>query len=540
MLNDFSYEGKMHTDEETSMLNQFFLFKIHGQRFLFLTALLLLSVAISGWFWSPLWWLYTVLVPISMIGLWDLYFSTNTILRNFPFFGHFRYLSLNISPEIHQYFVEDNTAGKPFSKIQRNMVNKRSCKSLETHPFGTEEDIYRTNYEWIPHSIYPKPYSESAERTQVGGTDCQHPYGASFLNISAMSFGSLSASAVRALNQGAKSGGFYHNTGEGGLSPYHEEAGADLVWEIGSGYFCCRDENGEFSEDLFRKTASKSIVKMVEIKLSQGAKPGHGGVLPAAKNTPEIAAIRHVEPYTKVVSPPYHRTFSDALGLLKFVHRIRGLTEGKPIGFKLCIGKRYEFEDICRAMIETGIRPDFITIDGGEGGTGAAPPEFSDSVGMPLEEALVFVNDSLNGYDLRQDIRIIASGKIISAFDLIKAIALGADICNSARGMMFALGCIQALKCDTDECPTGITTHNPHLTRGLVIPAKAERVANFQQETIKAALELLASMGLEKFTDLRRCHIQKRVHDGSMKSFEKIYPSVKTGSYLGKGPFKGH
>lgn len=521
----------MHTDEETSMLSQFFLFKIHGQRFLITAGTIVALVSVFGWFWPPLFWSFVVIVPILLIGLWDLYFSSNTILRNFPFFGHFRYLFLSISPEINQYFVENNTEGKPFNKIQRNMVNKRADKKLETHPFGTEEDVYRGNYEWVPHSIYPKQKKDSAPRVRVGGPDCRQPYDAAILNISAMSYGSLSATAVRALNFGAKSGGFYHNTGEGGLSPYHQAAGADLVWEIGSGYFGCRDEAGNFNEARFRETAAKPVVKMVEIKLSQGAKPGHGGVLPGPKVTPEIAKIRNVKAYTKVVSPAYHKTFSDAGGLLKFVQLLRELSEGKPVGFKLCIGDPREFEDICRAMVKTGIRPDFITIDGGEGGTGAAPPEFSDSVGMPLVEALVFVTDILNGFDLKKDIRVIASGKIVSAFDMIKAFALGADICNSARGMMLALGCIQALKCDTDECPTGITTHNPHLTRGLVVSKKSRRVANFQGETVQAALELLASMGLDDFHDLQRQHIFKRIDFETMKSFADIYPLIETGTY---------
>lgn len=521
----------MHTDEEVSMLNQFVMFKIHGRRFLIISFVFLAVIAVIGWFWPPLYWLYLVLLPIIAIGLWDLYFSTNTILRNFPFFGHFRYLAMDISPEIHQYFVENNIDGKPFSKIQRDMVNKRATLRMETHPFGTEEDLYRQNAEWVPHSIYPKSYQKEAERIRIGGAACRQPYDAALLNISAMSYGSLSAAAVRALNQGAKLGSFYHNTGEGGLSPYHEEADADLVWEIGSGYFGCRNEDGGFSEQKFRETAGKPVVKMIEIKLSQGAKPGHGGVLPAAKNTPEIARIRNVEPYTKVVSPAYHNTFSDGRGLLEFVQQLRDLSAGKPVGFKLCIGNSSEFEEICQAMIETGIRPDFITIDGSEGGTGAAPPEFSDSVGMPLEEALVYVSDTLSGFDLKKDIRLIASGKIISAFDMIKVFALGADLCNSARGMMFALGCIQALKCDTGECPTGITTHNPHLTRGLVISEKARRVANFQQETIKAALELLAGMGLETFTGLRREHIRKRLSSGKVVSLEEIFPSVEAGDF---------
>jgi glutamate synthase domain-containing protein 2 len=327
-------------------------------------------------------------------------------------------------------------------------------------------------------------------------------------------------------------GGFFHDTGEGGLSPYHLEYGADVVWEIGSGYFGCRAEDGNFNPDLFQEKAQKPEVKMIEIKLSQGAKPGHGGVLPAIKNTKEIAEIRGVEPHTKVVSPAYHKAFSDAEGLLQFVQRLRELSGGKPIGFKLCIGIEQEFIDICKAMIDTKILPDFITIDGSEGGTGAAPIEFSDSMGMPLEEALVFVTNTLQGFNLKDEIKLIASGKIITAFDLIRATALGADICNSARGMMFALGCIQALKCDTNECPTGITTHNPNLTRGLVVKDKAERVKNFQQETVRAATELLAGMGLTEFTQLKRSHINKRTEPETFRSFEEIYPSVEKGSLI--------
>lgn len=522
----------MYTDEQTSMLNKFFIFKLHGRRFLILVGIAVILIAIIGWFWPPMIWAYVVVLPILLIGFRDMYFSSNTIIRNFPFFGHFRYLSIQIAPEIHQYFIENNTDGTPFNRNQRSMIDQRAKQSLETHPFGTEENINRAGYEWIPHSIYPKDIDNKVRRVRVGGADCHQPYDSAVLNISAMSYGSLSASAIKALNHGAKMGGFYHNTGEGGLSPYHEEAGADLVWEIGSGYFGCRDKNGDFDEELFQETAAKPAVKMIEVKLSQGAKPGHGGVLPAPKVTPEIAKIRNVEPYTKVVSPAYHKTFSDASGLLKFVQRLRHLAQGKPIGFKLCIGSTGEFSDICRAMIETGIRPDFITVDGGEGGTGAAPPEFSDSVGMPLEEALVFVTDTLNGFNLKEEIRIIASGKIVSAFDMVKAFALGADICNSARGMMFALGCIQALKCDTDECPTGITTHNPRLTRGLVVSQKAQRVVNFQQETVHAALELLACMGLDHFNQLRRHHVTKRIDFESMKDFETLFPTVASGSYL--------
>jgi glutamate synthase domain-containing protein 2 len=349
-----------------------------------------------------------------------------------------------------------------------------------------------------------------------------------------MSYGSLSKPAIRALNKGAQMGGFFHDTGEGGLTPYHLEFGADVVWEIGSGYFGCRLKNGRFDDDEFQKKATQPQVKMIEIKLSQGAKPGHGGVLPAVKNDEEIAEIRGLEPYTKVVSPAYHKEFSDAQGLLKFVQRLRSLSGGKPTGFKLCIGEQQEFIDVCNAMISTGILPDFITVDGGEGGTGAAPIEFSNNMGMPLEEGLVFVTDVLNGYNLKKDIRIIASGKVITGFDMIRAIALGADTCNSARGMMFALGCIQALKCDTNECPTGVTTHDSNLTRGLVVGDKAERVANFQRETVKAAMELLAGMGMDDFTKLNRTHIRRRSETDQFQTFEKIYPPVESGAYLNK------
>lgn len=513
------------------MLNQFFLFNINGKRFITASIITLAVIGALGWLWHPFWWLFILAGPVMLIGLIDMYQTENTVIRNFPFLGHFRYLLLSISPEIHQYFVEDNTDGKPFNKNQRDFVNKRSEKQSETHPFGTELDVYQEKYEWAPHSIYPVEVMEEEPRITVGRQTDQ-TYAASIFNISAMSFGSLSAPAVRALNKGAHMGGFYHNTGEGGLAPYHLEYGADVVWEIGSAYFGCRTKDGNFDPDEFKEKATKPEIKMIEIKLSQGAKPGHGGVLPAVKNTEEIAEIRDLEPHTKIVSPAFHKAFSDAPGLLHFVQKLRELSGNKPCGFKLCIGRKQEFIEICETMLETGIQPDFITIDGSEGGTGAAPIEFSDSIGMPLEEALVFVTDTLRGYNLHNKIKIIASGKIITAFDIIRAIALGADICNSARGMMFALGCIQALKCDSNECPTGITTHDPALTRGLVVDDKAERVKNFHHETVHAALELLAGMGLTDFSQLNRDHIYKRTEPETMKTFEDIYPSVEVGAYL--------
>lgn len=514
------------------MLNQFFMFNINGKQFLTAAGITILIVGVIGWFWNPFWWLYLLVIPTTLIGVYDMFQTENTIIRNFPFRGHFRYLLMSISPEIHQYFVESNTDGTPFNKNQRDFVNKRSENKFQTHPFGSELDMYEEKYTWAAHSIYPKEVKEKADRVLIGEHNSQKPYEASIFNISAMSYGSLSAAAVRALNKGAKMGDFYHNTGEGGIAPYHQEFDADLVWEIGSGYFGCRTKDGEFSPEAFREKATNPNVKMIELKLSQGAKPGHGGVLPASKNTPEIADIRGVEPHTKIVSPAYHKAFSDAEGLLQFIDQLRELSGGKPTGFKLCIGRKDEFHKICKAMLKTGILPDFITVDGGEGGTGAAPIEFSDSIGMPLEEALVFVTDCLNGYDLDEPIKVIASGKIITGFDIIKAMALGADACNSARGMMFALGCIQALKCDSNDCPTGITTHDPNLTRGLVVADKADRVKNFQHETVEASLELLAGMGRCDFTELVRADIQKRTEPETMKSFEEIYPSVEVGTYL--------
>src|SRR5699024_1974317 len=420
-----------------SMLNQFFMFNINGTEFLSAAAITILIVGVLGWLWAPLWWLLVLVIPITLVGLYDMSQTENSITRNFPFLGHFRYLLMSISPEIRQYFVERNTDGKPFSKIQRDFVNQRSEEGMQTHPFGTELDMYKEQFTWAPHSIYPAEVNSDARRILIGENNSNQPYHASILNISAMSYGSLSAPAVLALNKGAREGDFFHNTGEGGITPYHLKYDADLVWEIGSGYFGCRTKGGDFNPDMFKEKARHSNVKMIEIKLSQGAKPGHGGVLPADKVSEEIAEIRNVEPHRKVVSPAYHKEFSDAEGLLQFVQKLRELSNGKPIGFKLCIGEKKEFQDVCMAMVQTGIQPDFITIDGSEGGTGAAPIEFSDSIGMPLEEALVFVTDTLRGYNLKDDIKIIGSGKVITGFDIIKTLALGADLCNSARGMMF-------------------------------------------------------------------------------------------------------
>lgn len=364
----------------------------------------------------------------------------------------------------------------------------------------------------------------------VGGDACKQPYSASIFNISAMSYGSLSKNAVMALNKGARAGNFFHDTGEGGISDYHRKGG-DLVWEIGTGYFGCRTQDGNFSAPDFKEKAAYPEVKMIEIKISQGAKPGHGGVLPAAKNNEEIAKIRGLEPHTDVISPPGHTAFNDAKGLLKFVQQLRELSGGKPVGFKLCIGHKEEFTQVCKQMLATGIRPDFITVDGAEGGTGAAPIDFSNYVGLPWEQALLFVVDSLNGYGLKKEISVFTATKIFTAFDIFKALCIGADICSSARGMMLALGCIQALKCDTNKCPTGVTSNDPAFMRGLVVEEKWKRVKNYQEQTIKDFMQLFAATGCKDLTQLNRSHINKWI-ENNMKSYEELYPTVAYGSYL--------
>ncbi len=476
----------------------------------------------------PLYGFITLAVLIFALGLYDISQKKHAILRNFPVLGHMRFLLEMIGPEIHQYFVESDTDGKPISRNDRTYVYSRAKLGSETHPFGTELDVEQEGYQWMAHSIYAAKQLETPPRVLVGGPDCQQPYSASIFNISAMSYGSLSKNAVMALNLGAKAGGFFHDTGEGGISEYHRKGG-DLVYEIGTGYFGCRTEDGHFSPEKYAEKAAFPEVKMIEIKISQGAKPGHGGVLPAVKNTEEIAGIRGVKPHTDIISPPSHSAFSNPMELLGFIKQLRELSNGKPIGFKLCIGSKQEFVDICEAMVQTGTKPDFITIDGGEGGTGAAPIDFSNSVGMPWEKGLVFAVDALNGYNLKKDIRIFTATKIFSAFDIFKALCIGADVCNSARGMMLALGCIQALRCDTNKCPTGVTSNDPRFMRGLVVEEKWERVKNYQEQTVIDFLELLAASGCSNLSKLSRKLIHKKVGD-DFKSYEELYPSVESGS----------
>lgn len=455
----------------------------------------ILGVGIVGYFFSGFLWVYLLVLPLFALGIYDVLQKRHTILRNFPVIGHFRYMFESISPEIQQYFIERRTDGVPFTRNQRSLAYMRAKSVNDTHPFGTELHIMNAHYEGIRHSIYPCNELEEPTRVVIGNEQCKRPYSASLLNISAMSYGSLSKNAILALSKGAKEGGFYHNTGEGGLSDYHLEGGGDLVWQLGTAYFGCRTPEGRFDDDLFAQKAKHDQVKMIELKLSQGAKPGQGGVLPAVKNSEEIARIRHIKPHTMVISPPGHREFSDARGLVQFIGRLRKLAGGKPVGFKLCLGRTEEFLEICEAMIEADIYPDFITVDGAEGGTGAAPLEFSDSVGIPLEPALIFVKRTLDYFDIKKHIKIIASGKILSAASILKMKALGADLCNSARGFMFALGCIQALRCNTNACPTGVATQDPKLVKGLVVEDKYKRVANFHLNTLRAVMELVAATG---------------------------------------------
>ena len=492
-----------------------------------IATLLLLSLT------SKLWLLGFVIVgPIILLGVYDMFQVKHSILRLYPVLGHFRYLLESVRPEIQQYFVESNTDATPIPREYRSLVYQRAKGARDTRPFGTIFDVNRPGYEWLNHSLQPKHLTDLDPRIKIGGPDCTKPYMSSPLNISAMSYGALSKNAIMSLNKGAKLGGFSHNTGEGSMSPYHLKHGGDIVWQIGTGYFGCRDDAGNFNPASFKENASKEVVKMIEIKLSQGAKPGHGGILPAAKLTEEIAKIRHVPMGADVVSPPAHSAFSNPKELLSFVKQLRELSGGKPIGFKLCIGRKDEFLSICKAMVETGITPDFITVDGGEGGTGAAPTEMTNSVGTPIRDALIFVNSALLGIGVRDKVRIIASGKMFSAFHILRTIALGADAVNSARGFMLSLGCIQARTCNTDHCPTGIATQNASRNKAIVVESKAQRVANFQRETITNLVELVGAAGLDNLDQLEPKHINRRVQGVEVKSYAQLYPSVVSGCLL--------
>ncbi len=484
-------------------------------------------------YWSPAaLWLFAVIAPLIALGLMDMFQSRQTVRRNFPLLGHGRYILEMLRPEINQYFVESNIDGRPYNRNKRSIIYQRAKGDVDTLPFGTQLDVYEEGYEWINHSILPKNQHGEPPRVKVGGKDCKQPYSASVFNISAMSYGSLSKNAILALNGGAKIGGFYHNTGEGGLSPYHLEPGGDICWQLGTGYFGCRNKDGNFDATEFKKRAHLPAVKMIEIKLSQGAKPGHGGILPAKKVTQEIAEIRGVEIGIDVLSPPAHSAFATPIELVRFVKNLRELSGGKPVGFKLCLGKKREFMAICKAMIAEDTYPDFITIDGAEGGTGAAPQEFSDSVGTPLNEALIFVHNCLVGLNIRNEIRLIASGKIATGFNLAQKIALGADICNAARGMLFAIGCIQALRCNTNQCPTGVATQDPELVVGLHVGDKTTRVGKYHKATLHSFMDVLGAAGLTNPSELRPWHIQRRVDSVTVKHYGEIYHYLEPGALI--------
>jgi glutamate synthase domain-containing protein 2 len=470
---------------------------------------------------------------LSVLGWYDLRQSKQAVLRNYPVIGHLRYMLERVRPEIRQYFLENNTEAAPFSRNQRSLVYARAKGETDKRPFGTQIDVKATGFEWLNHSLMPTVLASHDFRITIGGPACKQPYEASVFNISAMSFGALSANAIQALNAGALRGRFAHDTGEGSISAWHRLHGGDLIWEIGSGYFGCRDDAGGFSEERFKANALDPQVRMIELKLSQGAKPGHGGVLPGPKVTPEIAAARGVLVGLDCVSPAAHSAFATPMEMMHFIARLRELSGGKPTGFKLCIGHPWEWFAIVKAMLETGITPDFIVVDGAEGGTGAAPLEFTDHVGAPLQEGLRLVHNTLVGVNLRDRIRIGASGKVISAFDVVRAMAIGADWCNSARGFMFALGCIQAQTCHTGQCPTGVTTQDPIRQQALVVPDKAERVYNFHQQTLHALQALVQAAGLQHPSDITADHIVRRVNENDVRLLSTLLPTVRPGALLG-------
>ena len=486
---------------------------------------------------SLVWVLF--LSALVLLGVHDLQQTRHAILRNYPIIGHLRFLLEFIRPELRQYFIESDSEAVPFSRAQRSLVYARAKGESDKRPFGTQMNVREVGYEWLSHSISPSVIESHDFRVHVGGPQCKQAYDISLFNVSAMSFGALSANAIMALNLGAKKGGFAHDTGEGSISRYHREHGGDLIWEIGSGYFGCRNDDGTFNPERFVQNALSPQVKMIEIKLSQGAKPGHGGVLPGPKVTPEIAEARGVPVGVDCVSPAAHSSFSTPIELLQFVQKLRELSGGKPVGFKLCIGHPWEWFGIAKAMQKNEIYPDFIVIDGSEGGTGAAPVEFTDHMGMPMLEGLRLVHNTLVGLKLRKQIRLGASGKIISGFDVMRTLALGADWCNSARGFMFALGCIQAQTCHTGNCPTGVTTQDPKRQIALVVPSKADRVRNFHRQTLESVQEMLQATGLSAPSELRLNHIMRRVSEHEVQNLSDLMLSVKGGALLDPNDLEG-
>ncbi len=498
----------------------------------FLAPALLILAVIAALVWQSALWTLAISLPLLALAAWDFFQRSHTLRRNYPLIARIRWIMEDLRPYLRSYVVESDLDGRPFNHDERALVYARAKGELDSHPFGTELDVYSTEYEWLSHSIVPNEVAPTDWRVDVGSSQCGRPYSAALLNISAMSFGSLSSHAIMALNKGAKIGNFYHDTGEGGLSPYHRTHGGDLVWELGSGYFGCRDAQGAFDPERFRDTAQIDQVKMVEIKLSQGAKPGHGGVLPGPKVTAEIAATRGVAEGVDCISPPAHSAFSTPVELLEWAAQLRELAGGKPVGIKLCVGQPHEIFALMKAMIETGIRLDFITVDGAEGGTGAAPVELSNRVGMPLREGLILVRNALVGCGLKQDVRIAAAGKVHSGAGLAMNFALGADWCNAARAFMFSLGCVQSMRCHDDTCPTGIATQDPTRQRGLIVDDKAERVARFQRQTLHALREIVVALGMETPWQITPSHIGERWNTVRSDSIDQFYPFLREGRLL--------
>lgn len=490
------------------------------------------ALARTGWWSLPA----AALLILAALGTWDLLQTRHTILRLYPILGHVRFLMEFIRPEVRQYFIESNTEAAPFDRETRDLVYERAKGTKGDEPFGTERDVNAIGYEFLRHSLRAHFAEDLDPRVRLGGPDCTQPYDISLLNVSAMSFGALSANAIEALNAGAARGGFAHDTGEGGISPYHLRGGGDLIWEIGSGYFGCRDADGRFDAAKFAEKSQLASVKAISIKLSQGAKPGLGGVLPGAKVSAEIAATRGVPIGKTVVSPPAHSAFSTPIEFVQFIATLRRLSGGKPIGFKLCVGARTEFLCICKAILATGIAPDFIIVDGGEGGTGAGPQEFEDHVGMPLTEGLMLVHNSLVGAGLRDRIRVGASGKVASGVDIVSRVCQGADFTLAARAMMFAVGCIQALKCNTNLCPTGVATQDPVRTRALDVPDKSIRAFNYQRATVASAAQIVASMGLNGFHELSPAMLNRRIEGQRTRTYAEIYDWLMPGELLDDPP----
>ena len=502
------------------------------RNFFFVSIALIVLIGLGGLLRPTVWLAYWIVLPLVLVGFKDAFQSSHAVLRNFPLIGHFRYLLEMVRPEIQQYFIERESDGRPFSREMRSVVYQRAKGVSDTIPFGTQHWIQNPGYEWMVHSLQPVEPEKVVSRIDIGDASKGSVYSACVLNISGMSYGALSKNAILALNKGAKIGGFAHNTGEGSISPYHLQPGGDLIWQVGTAYFGARTLDGKFSRERFKENARRDSVRMVELKLSQGAKPGHGGILPKSKITDEIAAIRHVEKGRDVVSPPNHSAFNGPIEMMEFLSELKTLSGGKPIGFKLCVGKPVEFFAICKAMLETGFVPDFITVDGGEGGTGAAPLEFANSLGTPLYEGLALVHGALRGIGLRDRVKILASGRIVTEFDMARALALGADGCNAARGMMFALGCIQALRCNNNKCPTGVATQDSRLVKGLHVEDKAKRVARYHARTLHAFREYLGACGIAHPKELKPEMVYRRVSHTESRTFADIYPWLEEGQLL--------